>query len=108
MIFANETKKVSHQYHLIAITQQRGKSCVLIRQGVDKYFVYTCIQTSEILVSGSHYFEICLEGLCSLYMFAIQMLSLMFFFVAMQEMMYYMQEDGSFIEFRWSEKPSTW
>ena len=30
------------------------------------------------------------------------------FFVAMQEMMYYMQEDGSFIEFRWSEKPSTW
>ena len=71
MIFVIETNNIipiaSHRY------KAKGKSCVLIRQGVDnfKWFVYTCIQICEILVSGSHYFEICLEGLCSLYMFVI-------------------------------------
>ncbi|XP_067928326.1 CD109 antigen-like [Watersipora subatra] len=28
--------------------------------------------------------------------------------IALQEMMFYMQEDGSFKEFRWSDKSSTW
>ena len=92
----------------------KGKSCVLITKGVDnfKWFVYTCIQICELLVSGSHYFEIDLSGRSMQFVYVCNIdtctcTSLMFF-VAMQEMMYYMQEDGSFIEFRWSEKPSTW
>lgn len=78
VIFVNETNNIipiaSHcsiASHCYKAT--KGKSCVLITQGVDnfKWFVYTCIQISEILVSGSHYFEICLEALCGLYMFVI-------------------------------------